>query len=94
MPTKTLPKNKTKVLLTLSIEQKKLISKTAKSKGLSLSAYLRLKALEEVSVSENLIVQNPIVNKIQNYLQKKPSIPKKYIEYKNFKDFHKKNYQN
>jgi hypothetical protein len=38
--------SKTKILLTLTLEQKEILKEIAKSKGLSLSAYLRFKALE------------------------------------------------
>jgi hypothetical protein len=86
---------KTKILLTLTLEQKEVLSKLAQSEGLSLSAYLRLKALEDLgdmSTQVNLKGSSSVL-KIQTYLQSPQKISKKSKDYKNFKDFHKQNYQ-
>ncbi len=87
--------SKTKILLTLTIEQKELLSKIATSKGLSLSAYLRYKALEDVDVvsMENVSNTNSSLKNIQKYLEKPVNLPKKYKEYTDFRNFHKHNYQ-
>jgi len=90
MSTKTLSETKTKVLLTLTLQQKEIITQMAKAKGLSLSSFLRLKALENV---EQLPSTKPVnLLKIQQYLSKKVNIPKQLKQYQNFKDFHKAKY--
>lgn len=82
---------KTKVLLTLTMDQKETILSLANAKGLSLSAFLRLKALEETQTVTHDFPGN--TSKISKYLQKKVQIPKKFKDYISFEDFHKAQYK-
>jgi uncharacterized protein (DUF1778 family) len=90
MSTKILSETKTKVLLTLTLQQKEIITQMAKAKGLSLSSFLRLKALENVEQLPSTKPDNLL--KIKQYLSKKVNIPKQFKQYQNFKDFLKAKY--
>lgn len=91
MSVATISPTKTKILLTLTQNQKEIIQGLATSKGLSISAFLRLKALEDVQTLP--MSSNSGSSKIAKYLSKKVNIPKKFKEYQSFEEFHKASYR-